>query len=56
VSGERLRSLRAVEALELAGTTAARETLASLAAGAPGARLTEQARAACERLANNSQR
>ncbi len=52
VSGERLRSLRAVEVLELAGTKDARETLATLAGGAGGARLTEQAKAALERLAN----
>jgi RNA polymerase sigma factor (sigma-70 family) len=50
VSGERLRSLRAVETLELAGTKEAREALTTLAAGAPGARLTEQAKAALERL------
>ncbi|HEY7153771.1 MAG TPA: hypothetical protein VH575_07410, partial [Gemmataceae bacterium] len=50
VSGERLRSLRAVEAVELAGTQEAREALTTLAAGAPGARLTEQAKAALERL------
>jgi hypothetical protein len=50
VSGERLRSLRAIEALELASTKEARETLAILADGAFGARLTEQARAALERL------
>jgi RNA polymerase sigma factor (sigma-70 family) len=50
VSGERLRSLRAVETLELAGTKEARETLAIVADGASGARLTEQARAALGRL------
>jgi hypothetical protein len=52
VSGERLRSLRAIEALELAGTKEAREVLTALAAGGPGARLTEQAKAALERLAS----
>lgn len=52
VSGERLRSLRAIEALELAGTNEAREVLQMLAAGAEGARLTEEAKAALERLAN----
>jgi hypothetical protein len=50
VSGERLRSLRAVEALELAGTKEAREVLSTLAAGAEGARLTEEAKAALKRL------
>jgi hypothetical protein len=50
VSGERLRSLRAIEALELAGTNEAREALAELASGGPGARLTEQAKAALEWL------
>jgi RNA polymerase sigma factor (sigma-70 family) len=50
VSGERLRSLRAIEALELDGTTEAREPLATLAAGAEGARLTDEAKAALERL------
>jgi WD40 repeat protein len=60
VSGERLRSLRAVEALELAGTKEAREVLTRLAGGAPAARLSEQAQAALRRLAsrerNESQR
>jgi dipeptidyl aminopeptidase/acylaminoacyl peptidase len=51
VSGERLGSLRAVEVLELAGTKEAREVLTALAAGGPGARLTEQAKDALERLA-----
>lgn len=50
VSGERLRSLRAIETLELAGTPQAREALATLAAGAEGARLTEEAKAALKRL------
>ncbi|HEY7429033.1 MAG TPA: sigma-70 family RNA polymerase sigma factor [Gemmataceae bacterium] len=52
VSGERLRSLRAVEALELAGTKEAREILTVLAGGAPAARLSEQAKAALHRLAS----
>jgi len=51
VSGERLRSLRAVEALELDGAKEAREVLETFAAGAEGARLTEEAKAALERLA-----
>jgi hypothetical protein len=53
VSGERLRSLRAVETLELAGTKEARQVLESLARGASGARLTEQAKAALQRLGND---
>jgi hypothetical protein len=48
--GERLRSLRAIEALELAGDKEAREVLEGLAAGAEGVRLTEAAKAALERL------
>ena len=42
---------RAVLALELAGTEAARKVLAEWAAGAPGARLTRDAKAALGRLA-----
>ncbi|MHB1423196.1 MAG: sigma-70 family RNA polymerase sigma factor [Gemmataceae bacterium] len=56
VSGERLRSLRAVEVLELANTKAAREALKTLAAGAAGARLTEDAKAALQRLGKQEQR
>ncbi len=54
ISGERLRVLRAIEALELAGTRESRELLAALAAGAAGARLTEEAKAALERLASGA--
>jgi RNA polymerase sigma factor (sigma-70 family) len=54
VSGERLRSLRAVEVLELAGTQEARQWLKTLAEGAAGTRLTEEAKAALERLANRA--
>jgi WD40 repeat protein len=49
-SVERMRLIRALEALELAGTDRAREILARLAKGAPGAWLTEQAKAGRERL------
>jgi hypothetical protein len=45
-----LREGRALLALELMGTPAARQVLRSLAAGAPGAWLTEQAHAALRRL------
>jgi WD40 repeat protein len=48
-SAEELRHLRAVEVLEGVGTKQAREALATLAAGAPEARLTEQAKAALAR-------
>lgn len=49
-SPERLRVLRAVEVLELIGTKEAREVLAGLAQGAPEARLTQETKAALERL------
>ena len=48
---EQLRALRAVEALEHAGTAKARSLLQDLARGAPEARLTREARAALARLA-----
>jgi hypothetical protein len=47
--GERLRLVRAVEVLELIGTTEARQVLQTLADGAPGALLTRHARAALQR-------
>jgi RNA polymerase sigma factor (sigma-70 family) len=50
-SGELLRALRAVRALQLSGTPEARRLLAALTDGAPAARLTQGARAALERLA-----
>jgi WD40 repeat protein len=50
LSAEDLRHLRVVEVLEGIGTRQAREALATLAAGAPEARLTEQAKAALGRL------
>jgi hypothetical protein len=49
--GEDLRRSRAVQAQELAGTEAARELLGEWSRGAPGAFLTEDAKAALERLA-----
>src|SRR5262249_47214812 len=49
--GHRLPEHRAREALANTGTPAARELLKSLAQGAPEARLTQEAKAALERLA-----
>jgi WD40 repeat protein len=45
-----LRDLRAVELLELIGSAEARRVLAALAEGAPGARLTQEAKRAAQRL------
>jgi hypothetical protein len=50
-SPERVRMLRSLEVLECAGTEEARQVLEALARGAPGARLTEEAKASTERLA-----
>jgi WD40 repeat protein len=47
---QRLREVRAVEALEMAGTPAAKSLLAELAAGSPEARLTREAKAALDRM------
>ena len=55
-SGERLRGLRAVEFLEHIATPEARDLLQKLADGAPGARLTREAKAALDRLAKRSTR
>jgi RNA polymerase sigma factor (sigma-70 family) len=49
-SAQRVRLVRAVEVLELTGIGGARKLLATLAKGAPGALVTEQARAALGRL------
>jgi RNA polymerase sigma factor (sigma-70 family) len=51
LSGERLRVVRAVEALEHRASPDARRLLAALAAGAPEADQTRQAKAALRRLA-----
>jgi RNA polymerase sigma factor (sigma-70 family) len=48
-SPERIRALRAVELLDRIGTPAARRSLAELATGAPGARLTREAKASRDR-------
>jgi WD40 repeat protein len=48
--GERLRALRALEVLELAGTIDARKVLQALATGATDTRLTRDANASLERL------
>ena len=50
LSGEPLRQARSVEVLERIGSPEARKILASLANGAPGARLTRDAAAALARL------
>lgn len=49
-AGERLRSLRAVEVLEHAGTEPARRLLIIIAGGAAKARLTREAKAALQQL------
>jgi WD40 repeat protein len=51
-SGELLRQVRAVEALEHCGTRDAKVLLESLAKGASAARLTQEARASLRRLGN----
>ena len=49
-TSEVLRTIRALEVLEHIATPAARELLAELAKGAPGARLTDEAKASLARL------
>jgi RNA polymerase sigma factor (sigma-70 family) len=49
-AGEKLRGLRAIELLEQINTPESRKLLRTLADGAPGARLTREARAALARL------
>jgi RNA polymerase sigma factor (sigma-70 family) len=51
MSGEPLRTLRALVVLEQAATSEARRLLRELAAGAAGGWLTQEAKAVCERLA-----
>jgi WD40 repeat protein len=50
LSGDSLKAVRAVEVLEYIATPEARELLQKLAAGAPEARLTREAKPALERL------
>ncbi len=50
-AGESLRTLRALTVLENANTSDARRLLQELASGGPGAWLTQEAEAACQRLA-----
>ena len=52
--GEALRSLRAVEVLERIGSAEARSVLATIADGAPGGRLTREAKASLQRLSRQA--
>jgi WD40 repeat protein len=54
LSGDRLRSFRAVEILEQLGTLDARELLETLSRGAPGALLTQEAKASLVRLSRQN--
>jgi WD40 repeat protein len=47
---EQLRALRAIEVLEHVGTGAARDVLRKLATGAPGSRVTQEAKSSIQRL------
>jgi hypothetical protein len=51
LTGDTLRGLRALEALETIGTPAARQELDRLARGAEAALLTREAQASLQRLA-----
>ncbi|HTU18961.1 MAG TPA: sigma-70 family RNA polymerase sigma factor [Gemmataceae bacterium] len=53
-SGEGLRTWRALEVLERVGTVEAKDVLMLLANGAPGARQTQEAKTALQRLAQRS--
>jgi hypothetical protein len=53
-SGAQLQALRAIEMLERIGTADARHVLEQLAKGAPGARLTREARASLSRPGRSS--
>ena len=50
LSGERLRIVRAIEVLEHTASPDARQLLTTLAAGAPAALQTREAKAALQRL------
>jgi hypothetical protein len=54
ITGEALRSLRAVEVLERVGTAEAKGVLERLAGGEPEARLTCEAKASLNRLGRRS--
>jgi dipeptidyl aminopeptidase/acylaminoacyl peptidase len=53
-TGDRLRALRAIEVLEMAGGPEVCRVLESLARGAPEARLTQEARGSLQRLKRQS--
>jgi WD40 repeat protein len=54
LTGDRLRAVRATAVLEYIGSSPARQLLEALTDGAPGARLTEEARASLARLDRRS--